>query len=215
MKCVTNFINSNNKGTLANPIVGDIRRGSEIGKTKSSLFIYYACKKCGELRWVAYQYRKESVAFEKCIRCRSAREDNSHWKGGRNIHRPSGYIILSIYPEHPFYEMCNKNTNGQIRRLVPEHRIIMAQYLGRCLTKNEEVHHKNGIKTDNRIENLELTLHSKHIIDHHKGYTDGYEKGYKDGIDKQIQELKTLIEKQTKQIKLLQWQLKEKENICK
>ena len=57
-----------------------------------------------------------------------------------------GYRVLYM-PEHP-----NANSAGE----VFEHTLVMSQILGRALYPNENVHHKNGIKLDNRPENLEL-----------------------------------------------------------
>lgn len=87
-------------------------------------------------------------------------KDHPEWKGGRHVDR-AGYI--SVYsPDHPY---CRKYTKH-----VLEHRLVMEQHLGRYLLPTEVVHHKNGIKTDNRIENLMLfEKNSEHLAHELKG----------------------------------------------
>jgi hypothetical protein len=61
----------------------------------------------------------------------------------------NGYVLLPI-KDHP-----NSRRGTKCNRIA-EHRFVMSGFLGRPLFDNENVHHKNGDKTDNRIENLEL-----------------------------------------------------------
>jgi len=76
------------------------------------------------------------------------------WKGGR--HPSRGYIYI--------YKPCSPLSNS--KGYVSESRYVMSKHIGRTLSRKEIIHHKNGIKTDNRIENLELITRKKHITMH-------------------------------------------------
>jgi hypothetical protein len=81
----------------------------------------------------------------------NTRGENSHnWTGGRRLDH-DGYMRVNIHPGEPFFCMANK---GQ--RTIKEHRLVMAQHLGRPLERWEVVHHINGNRTDNEITNLAL-----------------------------------------------------------
>jgi len=80
---------------------------------------------------------------------------NGRWKGGR-ISDGNGYVQILLEPSHKYYQMTNA------RDYVLEHRLVMAQHLGRCLGSWECVHHKDGNKANNRIPNLELLQTQAH-----------------------------------------------------
>lgn len=69
------------------------------------------------------------------------RERRARWRTNAQ-----GYVF-KYWPEHP----C-ANRGGR----VLEHHVVMCELLGRTLREGETVHHRNGIRSDNRPENLEL-----------------------------------------------------------
>jgi hypothetical protein len=62
-----------------------------------------------------------------------------HWRGGKVIR--FGYVFVNA-PNHP-------SCQGNKRRYVAEHRLVMEKKLGRYLLPHEHVHHKNGVRSDN------------------------------------------------------------------
>ena len=99
---------------------------------------------------------------KKCPQISSSRmgEDNPSWRGGKSTRGP--YIVV-IAKEHP-----RADRDGY----VLEHRIVVENHLGRYLQPGGVVHHKNHIKTDNRLENLEVMErgehHSLHMSEMHE-----------------------------------------------
>lgn len=88
----------------------------------------------------------------------------SNWSGGRQI-TAQGYVwlhesLLSENERELFRPMFLRMRH--IAKYVAEHRLVIARQLGRPLLSDEIVHHKNGIKTDNRIENLEVVTPTQH-----------------------------------------------------
>jgi hypothetical protein len=171
------------------PFLGEIRTSKQLGmiigksgrRNRNRKFIYFSCNHCNKKAWIAYPNEKTAENYY-CKSCSRLPDFNR-----RHIIK-TGYVIVRVAKDDFFAPMLNKG------KYIVEHRLVMARHLGRLLQPFELVHHKNGIKDDNRIENLELTGSiGEHSKDHTKGYKDGYLKGFNDGKDTRIKQLTTRI----------------------
>lgn len=77
---------------------------------------------------------------------------HGRWLGGRTIDG-NGYVLIRVYGRPSASKSPSKHNGGAY---IAEHRLVMENHLGRSLLATEVVHHRNGDKQDNRIENLEL-----------------------------------------------------------
>ena len=155
--------------------IGDITRGRDLGKSGKYIsnrkFIYCICPECSETRWLILR-PKTADGKSRCQRCCGEFSNSSkrlphgrgencpRWKGGRRIQ--DRYVVRWISEQDPYYSMATKKSHGSGD--IMEHRLIMAQSLGRCLVRSEHVHHKNGDRQDNRLENLELVSPTNHML---------------------------------------------------
>jgi len=153
------------------------------------------CPMCGENHKVPSAMVKSPQHTGLCITCNgkvqgkivgkiSQRGTSSpRWKGGRYKNR-NGYIVYTLQPHEDFFQPMATGGNNRLM----EHRLVMAKHLNRCLLPWEVVHHKNGIKDDNRLENLELLPDKRwHLIDNKT-------KSYIAILEQQIDRLQKKIE---------------------
>jgi len=118
-------------------------------KANYSYLICFLCKKEFKRH---YHFNKQALdrktknvfCSKECKHKYQSLTHGPNWRGGKRYH--NGYIRLWRSPGKWEFE----------------HRLVMEKHLGRKLTSKELVHHKNGIRDDNRLKNLEIVTLKNH-----------------------------------------------------
>lgn len=105
---------------------------------------------------VAAKFNSTVISVNRALRSvgvvsknKASGENHGSWKGGVTMTQ-HGYLQELVTPDHPMASM--RTSTGY----VLQHRLVMAEHLGRPIGRYETVHHINGNRKDNRIENLQL-----------------------------------------------------------
>ena len=120
---------------LPNEIKAAILADRKAGMTQQALADKYNVSQVGISHYL------HSIGLSKRI---AALRTGGKWKA------PGGYVFVWMDPESPYVSMTTH------QGAILEHRLVVAQQLGRPLTSGETVHHKDGNKLNNDLANLEL-----------------------------------------------------------
>lgn len=86
-------------------------------------------------------------------------EKNARWNPLERRKTSHGYIAVRVAPDHPHAWGPNRLKRF---KYAYEHVVVMMSHIGRSLLPNEIVHHRNGDRSDNRLDNLELMTKEDH-----------------------------------------------------
>lgn len=162
---------------LGEPKIGDRRPYVSPSKGwRDGWQVYLSCKECGRGYWVREAAVAKKSFTGRCNPCICAgkvalmhekqraptfrKEKTAHFKDGSFVD-PQGYRRILITEDNPYFKMGHK-LKDRTTVYVGEHRLVMAQKIGRCLGRKEIVHHKDGNKLNNDPSNLKLTNWSEH-----------------------------------------------------
>ena len=107
----------------------------------------YICKQCGG-EFTDRRHGAHTRVY--CSRqCANMARPSFSRSGRPNTGTPGNRFFID---KRSGYAICHTDDGNHIL----QHRDVMEKFLGRKLEKRETVHHKNGIRSDNRLENLEL-----------------------------------------------------------
>ena len=127
---------------------------------QKSLYCMSKCSECGkwvQVRWdLAQDKDLENFVCSSCIHSKNAKK----------------YLHTKEADEKASQSRYNKCDSGRYHQKNGqyEHRTIMEEHLGRKLTKNEIVHHKDGDKHNNSIDNLQIMSRQEHSRMHRLEY---------------------------------------------
>ena len=127
------------------------------GKKKEKVYgEMITCKLCGKEAFVTNSRKNPNGNYcsPRCAGKAYKGNKSPKWKGGKRLLQ-NGYIEVTLPQNHPL------RLKG--KRYIAEHRLVIETYIKRHLSPSEFIHHLNGLKTDNRLENLAICTRQTHF----------------------------------------------------